>query len=162
MKSAASFYSPNRYQPEDSVGYLMRRVLGSILSEADASLASHGLTYVQWLPLHRLAKCGPASAAELARALTIDAAAMTRALDRLESKGLVSRTRSDSDRRVVQIALTPSGSTVADEVPPVLARVLNQHLAGFSRTEWQALLQMLQRMLANGEALREGREGRTA
>ena len=39
-------------------------------------------------------------------------------------------------------------------VPPVLADVLNGHLSDFSHDEWQLLLSMLRRMLANGEALR--------
>jgi len=32
--------------------------------------------------------------------------------------------------------------------------VLNLHLAGFSKEEWRALLSMLKRMRANGDALR--------
>ena len=31
----------------------------------------------------------------------------------------------------------------------------NAHLAGFSKTEWQALRTYLQRMLENGEMMRE-------
>ena len=81
---------------------------------------------------------------------------MTRALDRLEAKGLVQRERSNTDRRVVHLTLTPEGRTVAELVPGVLAEVLNGHLRGFSHAEWQQMLQLLQRMLANGDALRPG------
>lgn len=42
-------------------------------------------------------------------------------------------------------------------VAPVLASVLNAHLQGFTHAEWQQLLVMLRRMLANGEALRQAR-----
>ena len=41
------------------------------------------------------------------------------------------------------------------EVPSVLSAIMNEHLAGFSEAEWRQLLSMLQRMLRNGEALRE-------
>ena len=41
------------------------------------------------------------------------------------------------------------------EVPAVLAEVLNAHLSGFSKAEWQTLQGYLRRMLATGEALRE-------
>jgi hypothetical protein len=37
-------------------------------------------------------------------------------------------------------------------VPIVLAQVLNEHLAGFSKSEWGQLKDMLRRMVANGEA----------
>ena len=157
-EAAPSFYSPSQYSPQQSVGYLMRKVLGSILSQADARLALHDVTYVQYLPLYKLLHCEAAAAtvAALARELEVDAGAMTRALDRLEAKGLVQRERSNTDRRVVHLTLTPEGRTVAELVPGVLAEVLNGHLRGFSHAEWQQMLQLLQRMLANGDALRPG------
>ena len=46
------------------------------------------------------------------------------------------------------------------EVPTALAEVMNAHLAGFSKTEWNALKSYLQRMLETGDALRE--KGSTA
>lgn len=157
-QAAPSFYQPGQHSPQQSVGYLMRKVLGSILSQADTRLAMHDVTYVQYLPLYKLLHCDHADAtvATLARELEVDAGAMTRALDRLQAKGLVERERSTADRRVVHLTLTPAGRTVAEQVPGVLADVLNGHLRGFSKPEWQQLLQLLQRMLANGDALRPG------
>ena len=40
---------------------------------------------------------------------------------------------------------------MARKVPPVLSGVLTHHLAGFSHAEWQQLLSLLSRMIANGE-----------
>jgi DNA-binding MarR family transcriptional regulator len=112
------------------------------------------LTHAQWVPLFKLAhgECG--TVAELARTLQSDPGAMTRALDRLEAKGLVARVRSSEDRRVVNLELTDAGRDVAAVVPAVLAEVLNLHLAGFTEAEWRSLLGMLQRMRANGDVLR--------
>ena len=152
-----SFYSATQLQPEDSVGYLMRKVMSSIRTQADAQLSTHDLTYAQWLPLFKISRCEQTTVASLARDLETDPAAMTRALDRLEAKGLVLRERSTTDRRVVQLALTPEGQAVADKVPAVLADVLNGHLSDFTHDEWQLLLRLLRRMLANGEALRQQR-----
>jgi DNA-binding MarR family transcriptional regulator len=104
--------------------------------------------------LFKLAHGECATVAELARTLQSDPGAMTRALDRLEAKGLVARVRSSEDRRVVNLELTDAGRALADVVPAVLAEVLNLHLAGFDETEWRSLLAMLQRMKATGEALR--------
>ena len=151
------FYSPNQLQPENSVGYLMRKVMTSIRTQADAQLSTHDLTYAQWLPLFKISPCPPTTVASLAWDLETDPASMTRALDRLEAKGLVARERSTTDRRVVQLALTPEGDKVAAQVPPVLADVLNGHLSDFTHDEWQLLLRLLRRMLANGEALRQQR-----
>ncbi len=151
----ADFYQPHAYCAEESVGYLMKRVMMSIVAQADKRLVEHDLTSAQWGPLMRLRASGGATVAELARWLLVDAGAMTRLLDRLEKKGLCKRVRSTADRRVVKVELTPAGEAAIEQVPAVLADVLNAHLAGFSKTEWQALKTYLGRMLENGDALRD-------
>jgi DNA-binding MarR family transcriptional regulator len=149
------FYHPDHMHPADSVGYLMRKVTSSIRVQADSHLACHDLTYAQWLPLYKIGLCENATLASMARDLETDPASMTRTLDRLEAKGLVQRERSTADRRVVHLTLTDEGKVVAAKVPRVLADVLNGHLVDFTHDEWQMLLNMLRRMLANGEALRQ-------
>lgn len=155
-----SFYGNGHSPAEESVGYLMRKVMSSIRTQADAQLSTHDLTFAQWLPLFKISKCQAvasgqaATLAVMARELETDAASMTRTLDRLEAKGLVLRERSTTDRRVVHVVLTPEGEKVAAKVPPVLAEVLNNHLRGFTHDEWQQLLSLLRRMLANGDAVR--------
>ncbi|MBV7544567.1 MarR family winged helix-turn-helix transcriptional regulator [Acidovorax sp. sic0104] len=155
--SAQGFYDPSQLNPQESVGYLMRKVMSSIRTQADAQLSTHDLTYAQWLPLFKISLCDQTTVASLARDLETDPASMTRAMDRLEAKGLVLRERSTTDRRVVRLALTAEGDKVAARVPPVLAEVLNGHLSDFSHDEWQQLLSLLRRMLANGDALRQQR-----
>ncbi len=151
----ADFYSAPGYCAEESVGYLMKRIMVSVVHQADRRLDVHGLTSAQWGPLLRIQSVGSATVAELARWNLIDAGAMTRMLDRLEKKGLCRRARSTEDRRVVQVELTPEGRAAIAEVPAVLSDVMNELLAGFSRDEWLALKTYLKRMVANGEALRD-------
>ena len=148
----ASFYRAAGYCADESVGYLMKRVLMSIAQAADKRLEPQGITQAQWGPLFMLRRSRASTVAELARELQTDPGAMTRLLDRLESKGLCRRNRSTDDRRVVNIELTPEGEVAAEKVPAEIAEVLNQHLAGFSKVEWTQLKGFLQRMLANGEA----------
>jgi DNA-binding MarR family transcriptional regulator len=151
----ADFYSASGYCAEESVGYLMKRIMVAVVHQADKRLDVHGLTSAQWGPLLRIHKVGSATVAELARWNLIDAGAMTRLLDRLEHKGLCRRVRSTEDRRVVQVELTPEGRAAIAEVPAVLATVMNELLAGFSKEEWLTLKALLQRMVANGDVLRE-------
>jgi DNA-binding MarR family transcriptional regulator len=76
-----------------------------------------------------------------------------RLLDRLEAKGLCRRVRSQADRRVVNIELTDEGRAAAEQVPHILSRVQNEHLAGFSAAEWEQLKSYLRRILDNAQAL---------
>ncbi|HVO87409.1 MAG TPA: MarR family transcriptional regulator [Casimicrobiaceae bacterium] len=153
----AGFYVPGNYAPEESVGLLMKRVLASIVGRAEARLKPHGVTHAQWHPLFRLREAGrPKAVVALARELRMDTGAMTRLIDRLERKRLCRRVRSTEDRRIVMVELTPSGAEAAAIVPAVLSDVMNAHFAGFSRAEWESLVQALRRMLDNADALQSG------
>ncbi|MEO7939212.1 MAG: MarR family transcriptional regulator [Burkholderiaceae bacterium] len=152
---ATAFYRPNAHAVDDSVGYLMKQVMVSFVTQADKRLGAHGLTHAQWAPLMRLRVSGESTVADMARWLHIDAGATTRLIDRLEKKGLCQRTRCTQDRRVVYVAITPEGLAATAQAPAVLTEILNAHLAGFSEAEWKQLVGLLQRMRDNGEILRE-------
>lgn len=148
----ANFYRAEGYCADESVGYLMKRVLMSMAQAADKRLEPQGITHAQWGPLFMLRRSRASTVAELARELQMDPGAMTRLLDRLEGKGFCRRLRSTDDRRVVNIELTEEGGVAADRVPVELAQVMNELLSGFSKTEWMQLKSFLQRMLTNAEA----------
>ena len=50
----APFYSAANLRAEDSIGYLLKSVLSSIRSVADAELQGRGLTFAQCLPLYNI------------------------------------------------------------------------------------------------------------
>ena len=154
----ANFYSVESYSADASVGWLMKRLLGQIAQSVEKRLSPRGLTNAQWSPLYKIYTGEATTVAELARQSQMDAGAMTRLLDRLEAKNLLRRVRATDDRRVVQLELTLEGQQIAAEIPGVLCEVLNAYLAGFSKTEWQALKGYLGRMLANSENLRDSEQ----
>jgi len=157
-----AFYDGADYDAAASVGYQLMRLMLLMRREVDERMARHGLTDAQWRPLWLLKAGRGTTAVELAREIGADAGAMTRMLDRLEAKGLIERVRSDADRRVVHLRLTAEGEGVAAEVPHVLAGANNDFLRGFSEPEWLQLRRLIERMIANGEALqREAAEAST-
>lgn len=148
---AIEFYYADGYNPEESVGYLMRRVLATVAQEVERQLQASDLTNAQWVPLFKLFMGQASTVAELARECHLDGGAMTRTLDRLEAKGLCQRVRSVADRRVVHIELTAAGRSAAAGIPVVLSRVQNAHLAGFSVEEFETLKGFLRRILGNAQ-----------
>ena len=152
VQKAIDFYDAADYTPEESVGYLMRRILNIVGQEVERQLEPSDLTNAQWVPLFKLFMGSASTVAELARQCQLDAGAMTRLLDRLEAKGLCRRVRSLDDRRVVNIELTDEGVIAAKGIPVVLSRVQNAHLAGFSTEEFQTLKGLLRRILDNAQA----------
>ncbi|TMH09405.1 MAG: MarR family transcriptional regulator [Betaproteobacteria bacterium] len=147
------FYAGEHYVMAESMGHLLFQLMASIRREVESRMAEHGLTDAQWKPLLMLKMGRAGTAFELAREMCVDAGAMTRMLDRLESKRLIERVRSETDRRVVHLQLTAEGESVVEHVPHVLAAVNNDFLRGFNKQEWAQMKELLQRMLVNGQAM---------
>jgi len=154
----ADFYQADSYAPDDSVGYLMRRIISLMAQGVERELEPTGLTNAQWVPMLKLYIGCASTAAELARQCELDAGSMTRLLDRLEAKQLCSRIRSSDDRRVINLALTDAGRASAQEIPAILCGVQNALLAGFSAEEWQTLKSYLRRMLDTAQTLQAATE----
>jgi|SRR6267378_4114028 len=134
-----------------SVGYLMGRARASLLTALDAQLKRFGLTGMQFAVLKHLAEGVAHTAADLCRFMHYDTGSMTRILDRLEQKGLVRRERGREDRRLVLLRIAPGGRVLLPRLMAVAARVLVEHLAGFSAAEIEALKDYLGRMIDNGQ-----------
>ncbi|MGE0807681.1 MAG: MarR family winged helix-turn-helix transcriptional regulator [Burkholderiaceae bacterium] len=145
------FYSAEDYRPGDSIGYLVRQLKSSLTRCIDAQILCHGLTDAQWAPLMLIKHRKASNAAELAQELEVDTGAMTRTIDRLEAKGLVRRSRSQRDRRVVFLELTEAGEQAVAHAPGVLADANNLHLQGFSEEEFRQLRGFLLRMIDSGK-----------
>lgn len=152
------FYRAEGYKPDESIGYLMRRILSLISQGVERELEPTGLTNAQWVPLLKLYMGKASTAAELARECELDAGSMTRLLDRLEAKDLCRRIRSSEDRRVVNLELTDAGRAAAKEIPAILSRIQNAHLDGFSVEEWQTLKGYLRRILDTAQTLQSPAE----
>ena len=145
------FYSADTYQPEESMGYLMRQILNTVARGIEQELAHTELTNAQWIPIYKLYTGHAHTVAELARQCNMDTGAMTRTLDRLEAKNLCQRERSKFDRRVVNIVLTEAGKQAASQLPSVISAVQNAHLRGFTQEEFELLKHFLNRILDNAQ-----------
>jgi DNA-binding MarR family transcriptional regulator len=152
----AEVYELESYQPRKGVGHLLSRVRTEMLSaldkalEADAELSAKEISAAQFIVIAALALADSArSASDLCKGLSYDAGAMTRMIDRLESKGLIRRNRRPDDRRVVYVELTEEGSRAYPRMREVSMGVANRFLRGFSMPEARQLEGYLSRMLEN-------------
>lgn len=139
-----------------SVGMQLRRIVTHLITAIDQRMEPLGLTDAQWRPLVHLLRHSPTTASALAQCCAIDTGGLTRLVDRLQAKGLCQRERSDTDRRVVHIRLTPAGEQVAARLPAILATVQQELLHGLSAGEEAQLRQLLDRLEANAAASTTG------
>ncbi|MGI4850297.1 MAG: MarR family winged helix-turn-helix transcriptional regulator [Janthinobacterium lividum] len=135
------------YLVEDSVGYLLARARTRLAKRLDLALAEFGITNAQGSIVLMLMTGKYSTAAELARELYIDAASMTRMVDRLEKRCLIQRERTRDDRRVVKLLLTDSGRHLGARLPAVYGAVVKHSFARFSSDELASLRALLRKSL---------------
>jgi DNA-binding MarR family transcriptional regulator len=86
-------------------------------------LAPWGVTYPQFLVLVQLWAEGPATVTRLGADLDLDSGTLSPLLRRMERDGYLTRTRDDSDARVVTVALTDRGQALRGEMTEVTAEL---------------------------------------
>lgn len=71
---------------------------------------------------------------------------VTRLLDRLEKRGLVERTRGDTDRRVILVRITPAGITLVEacDLDRRITEAFAPHFARISSAECETLITLLE------------------
>jgi DNA-binding MarR family transcriptional regulator len=95
-----------------------------------------GITYPQYLALTALMARDGQTVGELSETLFLESSTVTPLIKRLESGGLVSRTRDQRDERVVRLALTDTGRSLATEahacIPDQIRDAVGLDSAGLS------------------------------
>lgn len=104
------------------------------------------LTYSHVRALVALDTEGAMPAGALAKASGLNPGTLTAMIDRLEAEEIVERHRSETDRRVVTIALTPRGSKLLGERRREWQRIWNQALAGADDAELAAVSRIMRQM----------------
>src|SRR5215472_1955289 len=112
------YYKPSNYTLRNSVGYLMRICSNRLLPQMESLFEDQELSFSQWTTLVALHDGRITTAGDLAHNICHDAGSLTRLIDEMVRRGLVSRNRSESDRRVVTLALTPRGCDLVEALQP--------------------------------------------
>ena len=113
---------------EGLLGFHLRMAQVAIYRDFRASLAHLDLTQKQYATLELIRANDGVSQVDLAALLGADRATMMAMVDRLETRGLVRRRRSESDRRRQNLAVTDLGLKVLAEAKAAIA----EHEARFT------------------------------
>jgi DNA-binding MarR family transcriptional regulator len=124
----------------------LRRVMRAVDLHSRKLMQSHGLTGPQALVLQEVVKGVGLSAGELASRVSLSQATVTDILNRLEQRGLLTRERSESDRRKVAVRPTLAGGEVIAAAPPLLQETFVRRFGDLKPWEQMLLLSSLQRI----------------
>jgi MarR family transcriptional regulator, organic hydroperoxide resistance regulator len=87
-------------------------VMQSMLRRSHPALESEGISMGQFWAMHLVSSLQSASLSTVARHLSVSAPTICAKVDDLENAGLLTRHRSERDRRTVVLSLTPKGRRV--------------------------------------------------
>jgi DNA-binding MarR family transcriptional regulator len=123
------------------------RAATDVLSAMEArALRPLALTHAGFLILMTLWITGARETRELARVQRVSRPAIVSAVDTLARSGLVLRTRSDADRRLVAVELTPSGTRLVVEAHKRWHREERRAAAALTHAEQRTLARLLRKL----------------
>ncbi len=115
----------------------------------DEAARAHGLAAARdWIVLAALSTGPRQTQLSLANSLGLDKTTMTALLDRMEARGLITRSLDRHDRRARIPELTEEGRRVQAAVTGARNRVEAELLRTFSETEQRQLRELLARLAA--------------
>lgn len=133
---------------ETHLGYWVRLVSNHISGSFARALQAQGLSVAEWVALNQIARGAALTPAGLADAMGMTRGAISKVLEKLQSKGWTSRATSPEDNRVQLLALTPQGKRVLPELTTI-ADGNDEHFFGVLGAAERATLRHLLRKLAD-------------
>jgi MarR family transcriptional regulator, organic hydroperoxide resistance regulator len=115
---ASTVVAPRELSPRDPDQLVdaVHEVMRSFVRHLQPALERDGISKGQFWALHQVLSLEHPSLSTVARHLSISAPSLCADVDQLEAAGLVTRHRSDSDRRTVVLSPTPKGRRVESRI----------------------------------------------
>jgi DNA-binding MarR family transcriptional regulator len=114
----------------DQLVHAVHEVMRSFVHHLQPALEREGISKGQFWALHQVLSLEHPSLSTVARHLSISAPTLCADMDQLEAAGLVTRHRSNLDRRTVVLSLTPKGRKVESRIWSQIGRLMNEAAQG--------------------------------
>jgi len=139
--------APNRTISE-SVMIALRKIIQAIDMNSKKLVKRVGLTGPQLVILQEISNLGEVTAGEIAHAVSLSQATVTGILERMEKRGLLTRQRSDQDKRRIMVRITKNGQQVLDDAPPLMQEAFVERFSNLQEWEQTMILSGLQRLVS--------------
>jgi DNA-binding MarR family transcriptional regulator len=151
----SEIYAPKTVDVSNSMAPLLSQVRMAMLSGVDQEflrddeVAALEVTAAQFVIIANVLKGHANSACELCKYMDYDRGAMSRMIDRLETKGLLRRVALAHTRRTMALEVTDAGKAAFPKMQACLTKVVNRLLKGVTKSQVREVEKTLKRMLAN-------------
>lgn len=126
MVATAALIRRSASDDADELVASVHEVMRSVLHRTHPTLEAEGISMGQFWALHLVSSLRSASVSSVARHLSVSAPTVCANVDQLVAAGLVTRHRSERDRRAVELSLTPKGRKVEARVWGRIGRVMTE------------------------------------
>jgi DNA-binding MarR family transcriptional regulator len=133
-----------------SAGLLQGKAYRTLNYHLSRSLDGYGLAIPEWKLLALLTERGSLKLAQLAELLSVEPPLVTKLIDMLEKKKLVTRLNDKNDRRAKLIQSTSRGKEIIPKIEVEVKDKMRQLLVGVSREELLSYIKVLQVIVDNG------------
>lgn len=146
--------SPHRSMELNALpGHCARRLQQIAVALFMQEAGEAGVTPVQFAVLQALAHQAGIDQRTLARVVSFDTSTIGGVIDRLEARGVLTRSHCDGDRRVRLLHLTPDGKALLESLTPSMQRTQKRILEPLSATERKDFMRMMQLVIAHHDEL---------
>lgn len=128
---------------ETHLGYWLRRVSNSVSSGFAQSLQAKQTSVAEWVLLRHLWDRNQAAPGEMAEALTMTRGAISKIIDKLESKGWIRSRINPEDNRGQLLSLSGAGRRVVPQLAEIADRNDQKFFSCLDSEETTALRQLL-------------------
>ncbi|EDL65669.1 MarR family winged helix-turn-helix transcriptional regulator [Bacillus sp. SG-1] len=143
--------SKKDYQLDESIGYKLfhaSRLMNSRLNQ-NFRLHEYSITYEQWQVLSRLYEEDGITQNQLANSIERDQASISRLIDNMIKKELVTRVPDDTDKRIKRIYLTEESKKIQRDLEDLAFKTISQATRNMSEKELEICLKMLDQIRSN-------------
>lgn len=133
---------------ESHTGFWLRFVSNHVSHSFARKLANTGVTVAEWVILRELSDAGETSPSRLAASSGLTRGAVSKLVDRLLHKDLVSRAEADADRRFQDVKLTAAGRALVPRLAVLADRNDEEFFSHLSTKEREALVATLKKLVA--------------
>jgi len=130
----------------------LRRIIKSLQDYSQTVFSHFGITGPQLWALKTIYQMGSLSLGELSKGMYSHPSTVSGVVDRLERKGYVVRDRTDKDRRVVNVRLTPKGKMIVKKAPNPVQGKMIYGLRKLKKTKLNLIYQSVQELVGIMEA----------
>jgi DNA-binding MarR family transcriptional regulator len=137
---------------EDHTFISLQKTADSLGLEVEQLLKPHGLTGTQYNVLRILRGAGPEGLAcsGIGERMISHDPDMTRLLDRIEKRGLITRERQTDDRRVIKTRITPAGLGLLKSLDQPVRELHKRQFRHIPAARLKSLAELLEEVRARG------------